>query len=324
MLPRLPALFPLACAVLGLACRPAPWPDPPPVDPAAFLSAHESWRANRRAELTDSLHMAPRWAGLWPLPEGTTVLGADTALAVALPVRGGSRVPARVGRIQRRGRVTALEAAPGVTLTLHHGGTAPAVLPMMSDSAGDPTCVRIGTLHLWVHNELGRLYLRAADESLFPGRSFPMPDQFPPDPAWRVAARLEPFDPPRTLRLPDVTAEIQEWPVPGRLVFQVAGRKFRVLPIALPGAPGAPVRMRLMFRDSTSGRETFGLTRYLTVPAVDSTGWTVIDFNRAYNPPCAFTAHSVCVLPPEENRLAARIAAGEKEFKKRMVEDGGW
>jgi len=211
--------------------------------------------------------------------------------------------------------VASLEVAPGVTLRLHNGALAPAVIPMMSDSVGDPTCVKVGSVHVWVHNELGRLYVRAADEALYPAGSFPMPDEFAPDPAWRVAARLERFGKPRTLRLPDVTAVIQEWPVPGRLVFRIGEREFRALPVALPGPPDAPVRMRLMFRDSTSGRETFGLTRYLTVPAVDSTGWTVIDFNRAYNPPCAFTAHSVCVLPPEENRLAAAIPAGEKRFR---------
>jgi uncharacterized protein (DUF1684 family) len=313
----LAAALALGIATALVACS-QPWPDPPTVDSATFLAEHEAWRARRRAELTDSLHFAPRWAGLWPLAEGETPFGADSSLPIVLRTRAPARrspIPPVVGRIERRGREASVRLAPGVSLRLHDGSTAPPVIAMKSDSSGPPTCLRVGTLHVWLHNELGKLYIRAADEALYPDGSFPMPEQFTPDPAWRVAANLERFREPRTIRLPDVTAETQEWVVPGRLVFRLGGREFRATPVALPAPPGEPVRMRLMFRDSTSGRETFELTRYLTVPPVDSTGWTVIDFNRAYNPPCAFTAYSVCVLPPRENRLAVAIRAGEKRFQ---------
>lgn len=299
-------------AALCAACSQAPWPPPPPIDPAEFLAAHATWRGARRAELADSVHAATRWVGLWPLPEGITAFGTDSALPVVLPTRGAAPV---VGQIERRGAATSLALEPGITLTLHDGSAAAQALAMQSDSAGPPTCLRIGPLHLWVHNELGRLYVRVTDESRFAVNGWAMPEQFPPDLSWRVSARLDRFRKPRTVRLPDVTGELQEWLAPGELVFRIGEREFRALPVALHAPPGDPVRFRLMFRDSTSGRETFGLTRYLTVPAVDSTGWTVIDFNRAYNPPCAFTAYSVCVLPPRENRLAVAIRAGEKRFQ---------
>jgi len=76
--------------------------------------------------------------------------------------------------------------------------------------------------------------------------------------------------------------------------------------------PGDPSLLWLMFGDSTNLRETYGGGRYLWVPAPDSTGWTVIDFTRSISPPCAYTAYATCALAPPENRLVARIAAGEK------------
>lgn len=294
--------------VLGVGCTAAPWPDPPPLDPAVFLVEHQTWRAQRQSQLQDSAHSFTHWVGLWPLREGGTPFGTDSALPLVLPPTAGPRL---AGLFRREGRRATLELEPSVRITFHDGTLASGVVPLLSDSLRSPTCVRLGSVHLWIHDELGRLFIRMADEAAFPPDSFRMPEQFPPDLEWRVAAKLERFRQPRSQKVLDVTGEVQDWVTPGHLLFRLHGRRFR-LPVYRE--VGDTTTLRLMFRDSTNASETYGAGRYLSVLAPDLTGWTVIDFNRARNPPCAFTASSVCALPPPGNRLAAAVTAGEKRF----------
>ena len=113
------------------------------------------------------------------------------------------------------------------------------------------------------------------------------------------------------VRVAEITGDDETVSVLGELEFPVHGRQFRLRAFAELG-DSTPAWLWLMFKDSTNLRETYGAGRYLWVPAPDSTGWTTIDFNRASSPPCAYTAYATCALPPPENRLAVRIAAGQK------------
>ena len=106
----------------------------------------------------------------------------------------------------------------------------------------------------------------------------------------------------------DVAEGMQVYHSPGELVFRVAGREYRLAVSADSGSRD----YFIMLWDSTATTSTYGAGRYLRAPVADSTGWTVIDFNRTYNPPCAFTAFSTCAFPPPENRLPFAIDAGEK------------
>ena len=294
--------------VLGQGCHQPHWPDPPPIDPAVFLVEHQMWRAERHSRLRDSAHSFTHWVGLWPLREGVTAFGADSTLPIVLPPLAATPL---AGQFRREGRRVTLELAADARMAFHDGTTASGVVPMASDSLREPSCVRLGSVHLWIHDELGRLFIRMADEAAFSPGSFRMPEEYPPDLGWRVAARLDRFRQPRIQKVLDVTGELQDWAVPGHLVFRRGGRAFRLLAYREPGDTAS---LRLMFRDSTNASETYGAGRYLSVPAPDTTGWTVIDFNRARNPPCAFTTSSVCALPPQENRLATAVTAGEKRF----------
>jgi uncharacterized protein (DUF1684 family) len=88
------------------------------------------------------------------------------------------------------------------------------------------------------------------------------------------------------------------------------GQDLRLYPVL--EEPGAK-ELFFIFRDQTSGKETYGAGRFL-YSALPREGTVVLDFNKAYNPPCAFTPYATCPLPPKENRLAVRVEAGEKKY----------
>jgi hypothetical protein len=126
-----------------------------------------------------------------------------------------------------------------------------------------------------------------------------------------VAARFDSFPSPREFRVADVADGTQAYHSPGELVFRVRGKEYRLAVSADSGSRD----YFIMLWDSTATSTTYGAGRYLRVPLADSTGWTVIDFNRTYNPPCVFTAFSTCAFPPPENRLPFAMTAGERRLQ---------
>jgi uncharacterized protein (DUF1684 family) len=151
----------------------------------------------------------------------------------------------------------------------------------------------------------GRFALRVWDSDAPDRRDFPGIDAFPFDPGWIVEARWEPFPAPRPVIVTDVTGMEATRPVPGRAVFAVAGRDLSLEP-TVDGD-----RLAFVFRDATAGIETYGAGRFLSAQAPRE-GRLVLDFNRAFNPPCAFTPFATCPLPRPENVLPLRVTAGER------------
>ena len=183
-------------------------------------------------------------------------------------------------------------------------------MALNSDRTDATTTLKRGSLGMRIHGEPGtdRLWLRTWDENHRKRESFELPEYFSIDPAWRVKARFEPYPAPRPLPLWDVTNGTIEYETPGELVFRRNGREHRLVAVAGANAP----RYFILMWDSTATSSTYQGGRYLGAPLADEDGWTTIDFNRAYNPLCVFTAFSTCALPPRENRLALTVSAGEK------------
>ena len=298
----------LPAVIVAGGCVERPWPDPPAIEEAQFHAEQQTWRAGREGLLRDSAHSFTHWVELHPLAEGGTPLGTDSALAVVLPSHAAVGL---AGVVIRAGREILFEPA-GDRVRLHDGRVATGPVALHSDSLRTPTCLRFGPVHVWVHDELGRLFIRVADEAAPALAGFRMPEPYPLDARWRVAARMEQFREPRVRQLLDVTGELQEWLAPGYLLFRFEGGPHRLLAYQ---EPGDSTTLRLMFRDPTNAEESYGAGRYLSVPVPDSLGWTVVDFNRSRNPPCAFTPASVCALPPRENRLPFAVSAGERRFE---------
>ena len=295
-------------SILAVGCGSDPWPSPEPVDFEAFRSEHERWRSNRRDRMVRPPSGPVLWVGLWELPQGATAFGSDRELPIVL---GEADSPPLAGTLHRTGQEVRLE--PAAERVLSHGEEKSPVdeaLLLGSDRSGDVTDLHLGSLGLRVHGEPGteRLWLRVWDEDLPVRDSFELPEYFPVDTAWRVAARFDPYPKPKRLQVWDVVSGTIEYETPGELVFRKHGREHRLIAVAGPESSS----YFIMMWDSTAHRSTYQGGRYLRVPRAGDDGWTTIDFNRAYNAPCVFTAYSTCALPPRENRLDLEVSAGEQ------------
>ena len=137
--------------------------------------------------------------------------------------------------------------------------------------------------------------------------------RYPIDPAWRVTARFEPHDPPKPIGVPTVLGTTLDLESPGRVVFDRDGETH-----ALDALPAGDDQVWLIFGDTTNADTTYGSGRFLyaaIAPEVLTSGGAMtVDFNLAYNPPCAFTPYATCPLPPEGNALSIRVEAGETRY----------
>ncbi|MDP4819466.1 MAG: DUF1684 domain-containing protein, partial [Saprospiraceae bacterium] len=131
---------------------------------------------------------------------------------------------------------------------------------------------------------------------------------FPIDPDWKIPARFEAFDTLKTLAVPTVLGSMRAEPWPGNLVFSYQGTTYKLAPTSNP----ADKEWFIVFSDQSNGNTTYGGGRFLYVQQPDSSGNTILDFNQAYSPPCLFSIHATCPLPPAVNRLPFEIPAGEK------------
>ncbi len=172
-----------------------------------------------------------------------------------------------------------------------------------------PTEVRFGSAHFFMISRDGRKALRVKDEHADTRVNFLGLDYFPTDPSWRVVADWVPFDPPMDLEIGTVIGTIDKEKVPGKAVFEREGQTFELYPIQ-----EEPNSLFFIFADRTSGKETYGAARFIDTP-LPTDGKLVIDFNEARNPPCVFTPYATCALAPFENRLDARVTAGELNYR---------
>ena len=286
-------------AALALLVAPAP---------AAALAADtgyphevEAWRAKREADLR-----APEgWlsvVGLHWLREGTSTIGSAKGSDILLP----PPAPARVGTVDlARGKLT-VRVAPGVTVKAQD--KAVTEVELHSDKAGKADVLTVGPVSLFVIERGGRLALRVKDPESPRRRGFRGLDWYPVKDAFRIQARFVPYEPVKKVPIANVLGMVEPLPSPGYAVFQVGGREVRL--DAVLEEPDAK-ELFFIFKDTTAGKETYPAGRFL-YSAMPKDGQVVLDFNKSYSPPCAFTSFATCPLPPRQNRLAVRIDAGEK------------
>ena len=275
--------------------------------PDAYTQSVEQWRSSRVQTLT-----APDgWlslVGLAWLQPGSNTVGSAADNSVVL-----TSGPAHLG-------VITLTADGAAQLTLAAGSEAlidgkalheATLVDDVQAGVGKPTLVSFGTTSFYVIDREGRRGLRLKDPQAPSRTSFLGIDYFPIDPTWRVQADWVPVTAGETLEMGTVIGTTEKYPVPGKVHFTRDGKTFEMLPvIEVPG----DAQYFVVFADRTSGKETYGAARFLYLDPPQA-GKVTLDFNRAYNPPCAFTAFATCPLAPPENRLDLRVAAGEKKYR---------
>ncbi|MFC5580759.1 DUF1684 domain-containing protein [Rhodanobacter terrae] len=290
----------VAAAILGVAAVHA-------TDTDRYKQSIEQWRTGRLERLT-----APDgWLsliGLEWLKHGPNRIGSAADNDIVLKAG-----PAHLG-------VATLGSTGEVHLVLAHDSGAlvdgkpmheATLIDDVKASDGMQTTVSFGTASFYVIDRDGRKGLRLKDSDAPSRKHFLGIDSFPIDPSWRIEATWVPAAPGETLEMGTVIGTIDKYPVPGRLEFDRDGKRFEILPvIEVPGDK----QYFVVFADRTSGKETYGAARFLYVDPPED-GKVVLDFNKAYNPPCAFTPFATCPLAPPENRLDLRVTAGEKNYR---------
>ena len=300
----------LGAGLLAVACHGSPPGEPGNGTPAfhetAWRKDLQTWVRQRIARLT-----APDgWlslVGLSWLPPGKEVpFGSDPSLPVALPP---GSAPLRAGtlRLLEDGRVR-LRAAEGVRVTVDGREVVAAVLDPATE--GKKGLVRVGRVLLYAIRRGDRVGIRVKDPESPARKNFHGIDRWPPDPRWRIVARWEPFPSPREMRVRNAIGQEESVRVPGRVVFRVEGTPCELWPM-VPDPPDSGPWF-FVFADGTTGTETYGGGRFLEADPPRPDGTIVLDFNRAYTPPCAFTPFATCPLPPAENRLPVEVRAGER------------
>lgn len=273
------------------------------MDPVTVLSAArhaeevEAWRRRRYALLMEPTSWLTL-AGFDWLADGTNRLGTDPKNEVVLPSG-----PPLAGVITvGDGEIVADASAGG----LRHDGEPVRRLQIATDAEGEPTLLELDELRLCVIERGGRLAVRTWDTGSAARHAFDGIPHFPIDLRWRLVGRLQPGT-GRTIRVPDVLGHVDDEGSPGLIAFEVNGTTHRLE--ALPGGPEG--ELWLVFGDATNGAETYAGGRFLYTPPPAADGRVVVDFNRAYNPPCVFSRYATCPLPWSANRLPIRIEAGE-------------
>jgi uncharacterized protein len=272
----------LAVLLLLAACRQEAVPRQP------YRGEIDQWRAKRRAALLRD----DGWltlVGLFWLHDGVNAINLPT------------HPPSTWRFILQNGEVT-------VELNKRQR------IILRDDTNPRPTVIHAGTLSFQAIKRgdvSGDKYgIRAKDSASEARKSFKGLDYFPMNPDFRVQARFEPYNPPKKIAITNVLGMTSGEVSPGALVFTLQGKTFRIDPILEQGEKD----LFIIFKDATSGKETYGAARYMYAHPPDATGKTIVDFNESYNPPCVFTPYATCPLPPPQNRLPIRIEAGEKKY----------
>jgi len=267
-----------------------------------YLQDVATWRATR----VEKLKSPTGWlslAGLFPLVEGDNLLGSAADNFCVFP----AGAPARVGTARLAGGRVTFVAAPGVPV--RRDTVAVDSVEMVPDPEPGAVSLSVGDRFEFLHIvRADQHYIRLKDRQAEALRHFDSIPHHPVNVAWRIEARWEPYDPPRPAIIPNILGFDTETPMKGAAVFEWNGATYRLEPDDVGDS------YFFVFGDASNGKETYGGGRYMYMNPPDSTGTLILDFNRAYNPPCVFSPYATCPLPRSENVLPFAVEAGELTY----------
>ncbi len=268
---------------------------------ASYPASIATWRQTRE----ERLKAPDGWltvAGLFWLKEGENRVGSDASYEIALPA---GRAPSRVGIFDFHAGKTSFRVASGAHVYVN--GKPIVTAELKPDSAGKPDMLQIGDFTMFVIHRGDRYAIRMRDQQSQMRREFKGLHWYPVQEKYRVAARFVSYEQPKKIPIPNILGETEMQPSPGYAEFELMGKPYRLEPV-LEGD-----QLFFIFRDATAGKSTYGSGRFL-YSDLPKDGKITLDFNKAYNPPCAFTPFATCPLPPKQNRLAIAIEAGELKY----------
>ncbi len=237
--------------------------------------------------------------GLSWLKEGRNLIGSNPLCEVNLP----ERAPTFLGIIEKKGRVIHFQVAQGVRAEVNGKLVGKTILKTSRDAK--PSFITWNEIRLMVHEHVGRFAVRVWDNKRRERFSFPPRKWFPIDKHFCFNARYTPYPEPKTSGQPDTFGDTVEDRMDGYVSFMFKAKKYK-----LDATETKDHTLFIKFKDLTSNKETYPPSRYCySAPLND--GKVILDFNYAYSPPCAFTAHATCIFAPAQNHLPFRMEAGE-------------
>jgi len=283
--------------VLLVSCTQKPAADP------NYVNEINDWHNNRinRLKADDGwLNLVGRF---W-LKQGESTFGSakDNDIVVE-----SSKLPEHIGKFIFKDSVVTFKAKDGVDVLLN--GNPVKEIILIGDEKKDMTVLQAGSIkfNLIIRDTLYGIRARDLNSDLV--KNFKGIERYPIDESWNIKARFEAYDPPKEIAVPNVLGQISKEKSPGAIVFEREGKTYKIDAVDEGGE-----NLFLIIADQTSGEETYGGGRFMYVKRPDSTGTIILDFNKAYNPPCVFTKYATCPLPPEQNYLKLKIEAGEKMY----------
>jgi uncharacterized protein (DUF1684 family) len=285
-----------------IACDRRPQPADATGLPGNYVQQVQAWRDKHEADYRRDFVTI---AGLHFLEPGTHTIGSAPGNDIVLE----ASVPPSIGRLTVEEDRVRFDAAPQVALTQkEQPASASLVLKERGARPADP--IAIGRVSLAVHVTGGRLALRVRDPDGPLARAFTGFAWFPIDPSYRVTGRFIRDPAPKKLPVMNTFNGVDMYDTEGVVEFELLGQTLRLRPFTT-----RPKRFYFVFRDASSGAETYEAARFLYADLQDD-GRVVLDFNEAYNPPCAFNEYTTCPIPLKENVLPVKILAGEKAYAK--------
>lgn len=274
------------------------------VDISAYKNEIEQWQIKR----AEGLQKENGWltlCGLFWLKAGENKFGTDSSNTIIFPP---GKSPAYAGSIFLTNDELRLKCAKKVIVLCND--SAVSEMKIQSDEIGkaSPTIMKLGSLSFHIIKRGEKLGVRVRDKENPSRVNFKGLDYFSIAPNWRFEAKFEPYNPPKIIPIVNVLNQVNDDTCPGAIVFKKDENTYRL------DALKDGKELFIIFHDETAGKETYGMGRFMAAPLPNSNNIVIVDFNKAYNPPCAFTEFATCPLPPKQNYLPIRIEAGEKKY----------
>jgi len=267
----------------------------------------EQWKAQRVASLTSDTGWLTL-SGLFWLKPGENTFGRAKSNALILDNKS---LAEHAGAFVVEGHKVRFVASQGAGVT--NEGKPVTRIELASDVTENPTLLKSGSVTFYLIERVGKLGVRVRDSENPHRKNFTGLQYFPVNDSWVVDAHFEPYNPHRKIPITNILGMQEDMDAPGALVFTHDGKEYRL--DAVLEEP-TDKELFILFADGTSGRETYGAGRFMYVPLPSKDGFVRLNFNKAYNPPCAFNDFATCPLPPSQNRLrSVRIEAGEKTYR---------
>ena len=262
----------------------------------------DSWHAKR----IESLKAENGWlnlAGLFWLDEGKNTFGTGKQNKIVFPA---GTITEDAGYFERTGDIITFFASPKAKVLVNGKEVKQAVV-FHPDSVRSAPTLSYGSLKWNFIKRDEKIGLRLRDLKSETLTKFKGIERFPVKEEWKTEATIQKSSAP-TVAITNVLGQTNQQKTPGKLVFTIDGKQYQLDPIEEGN------KLFVVFGDATSGNETYPAGRFVYCDKPDENGKTVLDFNKAYNPPCAFSPYATCPLPPKQNILPIAITAGEKNW----------